>query len=491
MLLLLLGFGFYLQFLGKARGHGFMLDPPSRNYQAWLQYGPEGPEFATRPELWELCPHCTLAKMDIDDMPAHGEYPGNRPFADPEATVSWTSETTPGLVFGVCGTEFNDPNNADVHGFNDYNLVPAGVAWGEYERTYVQGSEVTVEWCVDDGADHGGTFVYRYCTDPAVVASLRRAERPPDAETWAADMAAAEECFKEHVFYCDDTDQVCDIEPDCDPTWPCAGSQGKWNHCGHASEYGHSNPDKPYDCRNTDETCLNGQGRVVRKKIKIPSTMDVGPAIIHWRWDPHETLEVFTNCADVLIQPASSSGGVPTTTPAPEPTTTTTTTPVLLLLPTTTEPTSPLSLVPVPSLSPPMPSFSPPSIMPTPAPVVTTTTTLGLGEMYCSGGDDGDDLECLPAELNLACEETQSDSLRLGPNCESSIPINTACSGRAQEFVKDEDDPYCVCQPNHLGRCCQVDGRATCNYKGFLLEIGGGVCRCECDQGSPDSFCAT
>mmetsp|Transcript_7019 Transcript_7019/g.9847 ORF Transcript_7019/g.9847 Transcript_7019/m.9847 type:complete len:384 (+) Transcript_7019:179-1330(+) len=198
--------------------------------------------------------------------------------------------------FGVCGTQFQ--------GSADYNFPDqVNTNWG-YDFTNVQAGEILdVSWSVN--ADHGGVYQFRLCDDPSLVSFLWADEAPN-----VTIQNELEECYQAGILRCDDVPtNDCSFEVDCKDGWGCS-TEGLYFHCGDSSS--------TYACAfHSDGTRAYG-GVLVQRKVLIPRNFPTGPTVLTWRWDSHETTEVFAACADITITPAANT---PTKSPNPAPTT--------------------------------------------------------------------------------------------------------------------------------------------------------------------------
>lgn len=290
-------FYFMLRFF-QVYSHGHMVEPVSRQQLA----RDNGVYGSTKDD----CPHCVLAAplLAEGNGAESRSYPGNRAFSEPGTASSVDFFMNGESPFGVCGTQ--------KFGSNDYNYHNAAGLWGEdvIVAEYTAGEVIDVEWCVN--ADHGGVYSWRLCDDPRIVEKFWR-----DYPLSVDEQLEAEECFQRGNLRCDDVNEnSCNLEPDCKSDYGCAADPGKYFHC----EGTYPNT-KSYSCQNTGDFCDYPQGSyLVKRKVRIPFNFTEGKTIMSWRWDSHETTEIFAACADIYIK----NDGVtkaPTVSKAPTPAT--------------------------------------------------------------------------------------------------------------------------------------------------------------------------
>ena len=104
----------------RARGHGYMSLPPSRQYEAFLSNGWD------TPGVDEYGPHSIRAAPAYSECADCGErgFPGKNPWSAP-GTASSAAFATPGTgaLLGACGASWDT--------VNDYNAPsPDGGGWG-------------------------------------------------------------------------------------------------------------------------------------------------------------------------------------------------------------------------------------------------------------------------------------------------------------------------------------------------------------------------
>ena len=205
--------------------------------------------------------------------------------------------------------------------------------------------------------------------------------------------------------------------------------------------------------------------------------------------------DIRTIFSDYKNLPSACINGVPHGNPAPAPV-------PAPVQPPTKPPPVPLP-VPAPDQPPrkpppePVPAPEQPPTKPPPKPVSPPTGNLGPGEMYCDGDPD-DDKDCFDdfcpfKKFNFWKCQTQSDRVGCKVNGECwEDTINNVCNGRGTGFDRNKQDPRCECQSSRFGRCCQIDKREACNLRGRLKRVSSGsdICKCKCNQGDPDNFCA-
>lgn len=196
----------------------------------------------------------------------------------------------------------------------DYN-TPAD-KWGKTPVvTYTAGSEVTVQWCVDNNGDHGGMFSYRICQDQALVDKLLT----PGYIPTLAEKQAAEDCFERGTLPCTDVKgQSCDFSPDCSPGQACW--RNDWFTCKSFNDA---------KCRGVDNSVLGScytsiaGGYTVTKKVKIPNITSAH-TLLSLRWNSFQTPQIYLSCADIAIT-GGSSGGTPSSSTSVTPPASTTT----------------------------------------------------------------------------------------------------------------------------------------------------------------------
>lgn len=148
----------------------------------------------------------------------------------------------------------------------------------------------------------------RLCDEPDLVAKLWA-----DGPMTPAEQEELEDCYQRGILPCDDVaENDCTFEQGCNPSWGC-GVPGLYFHCGDGSTT------KACTFHGDGRTC-NG-GVVAERKVLIPRNFPTGNTVLTWRWDSHDTTEVFAACADITITPAENTPThTPTVAPTPKPT---------------------------------------------------------------------------------------------------------------------------------------------------------------------------
>lgn len=262
-----------------AAGHGYLIEPPSRQSQA-----------AADLSNGETCPQCVV----VDDTQVEAEegrwWTGYNPFAEPMSAPSVTA-TVAGKTFGVCG----------VRESNDYNLP----GWGP-STNVEQGQILDVSWCIN--ADHGGVFNFRLCPTQELTDLLLTPGITPTSDQ----QLALETCYQANLLRCDDVpENNCTVGSACQPGWGC-DIEGPYFHCIEDPE---SDIPRCAPPASGPSPCYGGHGLVTRK-INIPSDFPIGPNVLSWRWDALETTEVFSACADINVY---APGDAPPPPPVEEP----------------------------------------------------------------------------------------------------------------------------------------------------------------------------
>merc|ERR1719197_1452176 len=201
-----------------AYGHGYMTEPPSRQFEAYEANGWPN-------EVAEYDPHGVAAGgmySECPDCSSRSNY-GPNPWSAPGTAraVDFVMGGSGGNMLGVCG--------ASPSRDNSYNQPLAG-HWGtEAKTTYKAGDAIDVAWCVS--ADHGGVPQFRLCDDEGLVSAVTT----PGYEPTVADHEALEQCFQRGLLRCDGVDSnTCDQVAECDTyakDWEACADPGKFLHC--------------------------------------------------------------------------------------------------------------------------------------------------------------------------------------------------------------------------------------------------------------------
>ena len=199
-------------------GHGYMTEPPSRQYEAYKANGWPN-------QVAEYDPHGVAAGgmyADCDGCRSRDWF-GPNPWSEPGSAkhLDFVMGGTGGNILGVCG--------ASPSRDNDYNQPLPG-HWGtEAKTTYKAGDVIDVAWCVS--ADHGGVPQFRLCDDEGLVSAVTT----PGYEPTVADHEALGQCFQRGLLRCDGVDSnTCDQVAECDTyakDWEACADPGRYLHC--------------------------------------------------------------------------------------------------------------------------------------------------------------------------------------------------------------------------------------------------------------------